>query len=40
MILKDFFANYKNNENKVTVIEGFGDRSMAIDIINKSFISS
>jgi inorganic pyrophosphatase len=39
LILKDFFANYKNNENKVTVIEGFGDRSMAIDIINKSFFS-
>ena len=37
MILKDFFSNYKNNENKVAVVDGFGDRKMALEIIDKSF---
>ncbi len=36
MILKDFFSNYKNNENKVTLVDGFADRNEATDIIEKS----
>ena len=36
MILKDFFTNYKNNENKVVVVEGYGDKEMAYEIIQKS----
>jgi len=37
MILKDFFSNYKNNENKVAVVDGFGDKQMALEIIDKAF---
>ena len=36
LILKDFFSNYKNNENKIAIVDGFGDKNMAINIINKS----
>lgn len=36
MILKDFFSNYKNNENKVTLVDGFADRNEATNIIEKS----
>jgi len=36
MILKDFFTNYKNNEDKVVVVEGFGNKDMACEIIQKS----
>lgn len=36
MILKDFFSNYKNNENKITIVEGFADREQATGIIEKA----
>jgi len=36
MILKDFFSNYKNNENKVTFVDGFADKNEATNIIEKS----
>lgn len=36
MILKDFFSNYKNNENKVTRVDGFAGKDEAWNIINKS----
>lgn len=36
IILKDFFKNYKNNENKITVIDGFGDYDDAINVIEES----
>lgn len=36
MILKDFFSNYKNNENKVTLVDGFADKNEATNIIEKS----
>ena len=36
LILKDFFSNYKNNEQKVTSVTGFLDRNEASDIINRS----
>ena len=36
MILKDFFSNYKNNENKVTRVDGFAAKDEAWNIINKS----
>lgn len=39
MILKDFFSNYKNNENKVTRVDGFGNADDAWDIINRSIMS-
>lgn len=35
MILKDFFNNYKNNENKITFVEGFANRDQALEIIEK-----
>ncbi len=43
IILKDFFTNYKNNENKITIVDGFGDYNDAINIIEeskKSFLDS
>jgi inorganic pyrophosphatase len=36
IILKDFFTNYKNNENKITIVDGFGDYNEAINIIEES----
>lgn len=36
IILKDFFTNYKNNENKITVVDGFGDYNEAIRVIEES----
>lgn len=33
MILKDFFSNYKNNENKVAVVDGFANKEQALKII-------
>ena len=36
LILKDFFSNYKNNENKIAIVDGFGDKYEAIHIIEKS----
>jgi inorganic pyrophosphatase len=36
LILKDFFSNYKNNEKKVVVVDGFDNKKKAIDIINES----
>ena len=36
IILKDFFTNYKNNENKITVVDGFGDYDDAINVIKES----
>jgi len=36
LILKDFFSNYKNNENKIVLVEGFGDKKTAKEIIQKS----
>jgi inorganic pyrophosphatase len=34
--LKDFFTNYKNNENKLTIVDGFGDYDEAIRVIEES----
>ena len=36
LILKDFFQNYKNNESKVTVVDGFADKKEAIKIIKQT----
>jgi len=36
IILKDFFTNYKNNENKITIVDGFGDYNEAINVIEES----
>ena len=36
MILKDFFSNYKNNENKIAIVDGFSTKSDALDILAKS----
>ena len=36
IILKDFFTNYKNNENKITVVDGFGNYDEAIRVIEES----
>jgi inorganic pyrophosphatase len=36
IILKDFFTNYKNNENKITIVDGFGDYDEAINVIEES----
>lgn len=36
MILKDFFSNYKNNEQKISRVDGFGSIDDAWNIINKS----
>lgn len=36
IILKDFFTNYKNNENKITIVDGFGDYNDAINVIEES----
>ena len=36
IILKDFFTNYKNNENKITIVDGFGDSDEAINVIEES----
>lgn len=33
LILKDFFSNYKNNENKVSIVDGFDSKEKAIEII-------
>lgn len=36
MILKDFFSNYKNNENKIAIVDGFSNKNNALDILAKS----
>lgn len=36
LILKDFFSNYKNNENKVTKVDGFSNKEDAQEIIYKA----
>ena len=36
LILKDFFSNYKNNDTKVVVVDGFDNRDKAIEIIQQS----
>ena len=36
LILKDFFSNYKNNENKVTRVDGFANKDVANEIIYRS----
>lgn len=36
LILKDFFSNYKNNENKISIVNGFDDKNEAIKIIKDS----
>ncbi len=36
MILKDFFSNYKNNEQKISRVDGFSGVDDAWNIINKS----
>jgi len=36
IILKDFFTNYKNNENKISIVDGFGDYNEAIIAIEHS----
>ena len=36
LILKDFFANYKNNENKVSIVDGFKNKNDAIKIIQEA----
>jgi inorganic pyrophosphatase len=36
IILKDFFTNYKNNENKMTIVDAFGDYDEAINVIEES----
>ena len=38
IILKDFFTNYKNNENKISIVDGFGCKNDAIQIIRHSQI--
>ena len=38
-IITDFFTNYKNNyKNKVSVVEKWGDKKEAIDIIEKAIV--
>ena len=39
LILKDFFSNYKNNENKISIVDGFKDKNEAIKIIEESQIA-
>lgn len=36
LILRDFFSNYKNNENKISIVEEFQDKNEAIKIIQES----
>jgi len=36
LILKDFFANYKNNENKISIVDGFENKECAIQIIKNA----
>lgn len=37
LILKDFFSNYKNNENKVSIVDGFDSKEKALEIIYQAY---
>jgi len=37
LILKDFFSNYKNNENKVSIVDSFDSKEKALEIIYQAY---